>query len=305
MVAAAAVGSAVVGGYVSSQNAKKAAKSSEKGSDAAAQVQWDMYDQSRKDQMPWLGTGQNALRQLAALNGVMYSDDPEATKPLSQRGGSIDSLDDLNQLYREVLGRDADSSGGKYYLGWDVQDVLADMRGSDEYNRLKAAGKLPKPSSITPVNRGGFSQRPDYSAFFNSPDYQFAFQEGNRAVNAGLAARGLSNSGRAMKELTRYGQGAASQQLNTYRNALAAMAGVGQTTAANLGSQGMQAGQIIGQAKQNSADARASGYLGQGNAWSNAINQGIGAGAYMYGRSGDGGYDPTSYTQVNRRYGIT
>src|SRR5690606_28167033 len=41
---------------------------------------------------------------------------------------------------------------------------------------------------------------PDYSDFYNSPDYQFAFDEGMRATNASLAARGLSGSGRAMKE---------------------------------------------------------------------------------------------------------
>lgn len=105
----------------------------------------------------------------------------------------------------------------------------------------------------------------DYSAFMDSPDYKFAFDEGMRAVNAGLAARGLSNSGRAMKELTRYGQGAASQQLGNYVNRLAAMAGVGQTATTNTGQLGASAAAQAGQSIQAAGDARASGYLARAN----------------------------------------
>lgn len=289
-VAAAAVGAA--GAVYSSKQAGKAAEKSAEGADAASQVQWDMYDQSRKDQLPWIGTGQNALRQLAALNGVQYSEQSasDISDPtLVEISGGIPTMN--NELYQtdpvyrrawdNYLNQHIARFGGGYTEKSDsgvINTAIQQIMASDpEYQNRKA----------NQTSAGNFSQSatatPDYSAFYNSPDYQFAFDEGNRALKGSLAARGLSGSGRALKELTRYGQGVASQQLNTYRNALAAMAGVGQSTAANVGQQGIQTGQIVGQNTQNAADARASGYLGKANAWNSAINQGVGLAAYGYG----------------------
>lgn len=46
----------------------------------------------------------------------------------------------------------------------------------------------------------------------NTGAYKFAFQQGNEAVNRSLAARGLLKSGNRLAELTKFGQGLASQQ---------------------------------------------------------------------------------------------
>lgn len=279
---------AVVGAGASIYSSKKAAKASEKGADAAAQVQWDMYDQSRQDQAPWLGTGANALKQLAALNGVQYSASTDGSRYsdsqlVKQTGDSLEMDADLyasDPVYQRAWDRAAaihQQQFGKGYRYDSNPDQLAQtirqlMTQDPEYAQQSQSG-----------GSGGASS-PDYSAFYESPDYQFAFQEGNRATNAGLAARGLSNSGRAMKELTRYGQGMASQQLNTYRNALAAMAGVGQSAASNLGSMGANTANQVGGAMQNSADARASGYLATGNTINNTLGQAASLGAYGYGQ---------------------
>jgi hypothetical protein len=132
----------------------------------------------------------------------------------------------------------------------------------------------------------------DYSAFQDSPDYQFSFDEGNRAVNAGLAARGLSNSGRAMKELTRYGQGMASQQLGNYVNRLAAMAGVGQTATNQTGNLGANAATNAGQTTQAAGDARASGYMARAGQnqqlYGQLLNMGMGSGLGALGGMASG-----------------
>lgn len=132
----------------------------------------------------------------------------------------------------------------------------------------------------------------DYSAFQDSPDYQFSFDEGNRAVNAGLAARGLSNSGRAMKELTRYGQGMASQQLGNYVNRLAAMAGVGQTATTQTGNLGANAATNAGQTTQAAGDARASGYMARAGQnqqlYGQLLNMGMGSGLGAIGGAASG-----------------
>ncbi len=58
----------------------------------------------------------------------------------------------------------------------------------------------------------------DYSAFENSPDYLFAKQEGQRAMDRSALASGILGTGYG-RQLQRYGQGLASQQLGAYRQA--------------------------------------------------------------------------------------
>lgn len=71
-VAAAVVGSAVVGAYASNKASKAQAKSTQQASDTQLQaqretneMQWDMYEQNRKDQEPWRKAGETALGQLS------------------------------------------------------------------------------------------------------------------------------------------------------------------------------------------------------------------------------------------------
>lgn len=66
MVAAAAIGAvgAVAGGAMASSGAKKAAQTQAASADAASQIQWDMYDQTRKDLDPYKQAGDTSLNQL-------------------------------------------------------------------------------------------------------------------------------------------------------------------------------------------------------------------------------------------------
>ncbi|MDN5621777.1 MAG: DNA transfer protein p32 [Acinetobacter sp.] len=67
MVAAAMVGAAAVGAAGSAYAGKqssKAAKAQANSADAASQIQWDMYDQTRKDLDPYKQAGDTALNQL-------------------------------------------------------------------------------------------------------------------------------------------------------------------------------------------------------------------------------------------------
>ena len=65
MVAAAVVGAATVAGSMySSRQAGKAAKAQANSADAASQIQWDMYDQTRKDLDSYKQAGDTALGQL-------------------------------------------------------------------------------------------------------------------------------------------------------------------------------------------------------------------------------------------------
>jgi hypothetical protein len=100
----------------------------------------------------------------------------------------------------------------------------------------------------------------DYSSFKESPDYQFAFDQGLQAQDRSAASRGGLYSGGHQADLTKFGQGLASQNYNTYYNRLAGLAGVGQTTAGTLGSLGAQSAGNIQQGLAGAGNARASSY---------------------------------------------
>ncbi len=109
--------------------------------------------------------------------------------------------------------------------------------------------------------------QPDYSQFYNSPDYQFALQQGEQATLRNASALGNVRSGNTLAALTQYGQGLASQNFNQYTQRLAGLAGMGATDqAANaMLQQGNNvAGNLIG-----GANARASGVAGAANQWQN------------------------------------
>ena len=108
----------------------------------------------------------------------------------------------------------------------------------------------------------------DSSQFHESPDYQFAFSEGQRALDQGAAARGGLFGGGNTRDTIKYGQGMANQQYGTFYNRLQSMAGQGQTAAGGLGSLGANMAGQIGGYHNNSGSARASAYnqIGQNNA---------------------------------------
>ena len=112
--------------------------------------------------------------------------------------------------------------------------------------------------------------------FKETPGYDFRFGEGIRARDRSAAARGKLRGGGYGRELTRYGQGIASDEFGNYSNALARLAGVGQSatgstaaagqsTASNLANIWQTGAAQTGNAMQQSALARASGYAGIGN----------------------------------------
>lgn len=274
-VAVASVVSAGVGFY----GASKASKASRKGAQDAAGVQQYMYDQTRQDMAPYRRVGVSALDKLASLYGLdspgqeenSYgrSTNPETTYQYSQSGKVNDY--EVVQAFREFLGRRPTDTELKYYTGRERGDQLY-------YDVVQPGMERMQKNAPQQEFQGGSKTNPGdpYADFYNSPDYKFAFEQGNRAVGQSLAARGLTDSGRAMKELTRFGQGLASQQLGNYTNRLAALAGVGQTATTNLAHIGQNTANQIGGARQDAADARASGYLGAANAVNQGVQQGYG-----------------------------
>lgn len=132
-------------------------------------------------------------------------------------------------------------------------------------------------------------QPADFSAFTESPDYQFARDQGLQGVERSAAARGGLFSGAAGKALQGYGQGLASQQFSDYFNRMSGLAGQGQNAAATSAGYGQNyasnMGNLYGQRGQNAADMVAGQFQGYGN----IANQLISAAAGGAGGGGAGG----------------
>lgn len=67
----------------------------------------------------------------------------------------------------------------------------------------------------------------DMSGFEQSPGYQFRMQQGQQAIERAAAAAGSYGSGANLKDLTRFGQGVASQEYGSYVNRLLGLQQIG------------------------------------------------------------------------------
>ena len=133
-----------------------------------------------------------------------------------------------------------------------------DLTRSDQMPWLQAGtGAL---GTLQKLNAG------DYSSFNNSPDYQFALDQGMKTLDRSAAAQGRLYSGGYGQDLVNYGQGLATQNYNNYYNRLANLAGVGQTTAQSLGAFGQNMANNVSNQYNQMGAARASAYQGYNQA---------------------------------------
>ena len=102
--------------------------------------------------------------------------------------------------------------------------------------------------------------------FEGSPEYDFRFDEGQRALENSAAARGMLFSGQTGKALQDYGQRAASQERATTLGQLMQAAGLGGGATQTATQAGGNLAINLGGAQQQLGQARRSGYEGFGDA---------------------------------------
>lgn len=106
------------------------------------------------------------------------------------------------------------------------------------------------------------------------PSYQFRLNEGQKGINRSAAAGSGLLSGATMKALTRYNQDYASNEFGNSWNRLSQLAGVGQNATNNVGAAGQNYANAVSGNQLSAGSARAAGYVGQANAFNNALSQG-------------------------------
>lgn len=220
-------------------------------------------------------------------------------------------------VYGDPQGATADSVD-EAGLNAAVQERLAQQAAAKNdplYGSLLSTFKEYKPFSM--------------ADFEVDPGYQFRLQEGQNALNNMAAATGNLNSGRALKDAMAYNSGQASQEYgnaygrynndyltgfnvhntnqNNIYNKLAAVAGMGQSSASALAGVGQNYANQVGNNLAQGANAGAAGAIGQSNAFNQGINSLANAGMDYAALTRKSGYTPTgpAFGDLNGLYGAS
>ncbi len=291
----------------------KQADQFEKGSKAEAEylnraldLQERMYEEGRQDIRPWLTGGERSLSQLMRLQGIDMPYSPGEGKYYDELQGLDEQIYNLGQ----ELGVDP------YNLDEPAKDLTALSAPQPEVQRSGLSGLYGRSRSANPYGDGFFgkaaqqaqegqdderinelrdlikrkqylegritpqeSSREDiYKLMEESPDYQFALDQGRKQIGLNMLARGAQGGASHKRALTELGQGLATQTLDNYRRSLMGLSGTGQSTGVQGAQLGLSsAGQMgrtlgdIGAARKSGYQAKGQGYMNMANAFSNQM----------------------------------
>jgi len=134
-------------------------------------------------------------------------------------------------------------------------------------------------------------EAPDFDAFRNTPGYQFAVDEGQRAIQGSAAASGNDMSGTTMKALQDRRMGVADQSYGNYMNRLFQGANMGQAAAGGMAANGANSTANQMNAIGSIGNAQSAGIIGQNNAIQGGINNMMSG--YMMNQTTRGGSMPS------------
>lgn len=259
------------GAYLSAQGAKSAGRAQAGAADAATAEQQRQYDLYREDQAPYREIGTGALNQLAKLYGIKQYSGPPAQQQQPLSFGDWQAQNPASQIG----------------MGGNLNNLVAANGNAAEQYQQYVNEFNAQQAQNAPEDDGS---APDYSAFYNSPDYKFALDQGNQSLQRAAAAGGRLASGNTLAAAQQYGQGLATQNYGNYVNRLAGIAGIGQSATNATGAAGITTGQGVADSLVGAGAARASGIAGQYNAYGDALGTvGNAFNTWMQGRKSPGG----------------
>jgi hypothetical protein len=127
---------------------RKAGQDVSRGADAATQLQRDMYEQTRSDQMPFIEAGQQNLETLNQLNSGDFSSFTASPDYQFTRDQAIKGLD------RSAAQRGTQYSGGQLAALADYSGGLASKTYGDYYNRISQLAGLGQNAAAGVGNAG-------------------------------------------------------------------------------------------------------------------------------------------------------
>lgn len=254
-------GATVAGASIAAKGASKQANAIQQSTDQNNALQLQIFNQQRADQQPWMQAGQRALSQIERMLGIQAP----ATRATTTQATDTNGIPVTSGGDRRV----ADAGG--------LNDSMFML---DRTTPLEEGGGKGAPAVTAPATP---SQGADFSSFYQSPGYQFRMQEGMNALTGNAATRGALQSGATLKALQKYGQNYASNEFGQYMNQLFNVAGLGQTSTGQSNALASNYAANTSNNNMAAAQARASSYGTQANAWGNALGTLGGMGAYYLG----------------------
>jgi hypothetical protein len=191
------------------------------------------------------------------------------------------AADQAAQVQRETFERQVELQEPFRQAGITSQNEMLRLLGLGGDAASTGYGSLGRPFSAADMQ--------------TDPGYAFRLAEGEKALERMQAARGQYLGGGAIRAGARYGQEMGSQEyMNAFNRAqallgnrlgvLGSLYGAGQAATQQVGQQAGQMGTNVGNLLMQGGQARASGYLGQSNALSQALGQAAtGSGLYRGG----------------------
>lgn len=302
-VIALGAGAAAVGGAALSANAAgNAADAQERGANQANATSRYQYDQTRKDNAPFLANGtaaSNALAYRLGLGGTAKggaSATDYSAAPTSTFAGQSG-----NPLWDKIIGGFQANHQAQYGSAFN-RDWNADAEAMQTKAALDAAYKnqLATDPEMQALMAGQAQQQtqneadPQFGSLlkkFGQDDLnndlvyqnglQFGLDQGVQGLNRQAAASGSLLSGAAAKALTKFGNDYATtkgnESFNRFQvqrdgtfNKLAGLSGVGQVASNQVGSAGQSMANQVSQNQVGMGNARGASGIAQGNAWSGA-----------------------------------
>lgn len=235
-------GASLLGGWMGSRSSDRAGRRAARGARDAIDFQRESRDLALAYNAPYRQASYAATAALMDMVGLSRAAPGGGGAP----GGG-----------RPPIPFEGGRGSGKGGMGRMVRDAM----------------NTPDSSSDNPA--GDVPELGDYDSykFRKDPGYQFRLDESMKALERGAAARGGLMSGGFARKALRYASDYASNEYMNVFNRIATIAGFGQVSTANSTQAIMGAGYAGGNAMMAAGEARASGYIGQGNAWANAINE--------------------------------
>jgi hypothetical protein len=268
------IGSSIAGGFLGSRASGNAAEAQVNNINKGLDTQRRNFLTGAMLQDPTRYSGYQAQND---VNNFFGYSTPAYTSP--------------NQLMAQMTPLGAKEAAKLVKKGFSVDDLMArgtlDSRlSAKQLKRLTKAGLSPdqiqqlqmgqqqQPMQAPPQGAGGGQ---NFDVLRNSPDYQFAMQEGMGNIGNSFAAKGGAASGNALRALSEFNQGMASQQIDKFlgRRGVQIDRGIGATNNTQNAATGY-ANNATG-LYQDRGDARASGILGRAGATMGAISGVAGA----------------------------
>jgi hypothetical protein len=195
------------------------------------------------------------------------------------------AADQAAQVQRETFERQVELQEPFRQAGITSQNEMLRLLGLGGDAASAGYGSLGRPFSAADMQ--------------TDPGYAFRLAEGEKALERMQAARGQYLGGGAIRAGARYGQEMGSQEyMNAFNRAqallgnrlgvLGSLYGAGQAATQQVGQQAGQMGTNVGNLLMQGGQARASGYLGQAN----ALSQALGQAATGYGLYRGGYFNP-------------